>query len=106
SQMELAEAFDGVGAVILGDFLECADSVSQGLSSMPKKGLRDPAIRKPKPQQLKPIRRKLDERKIIPEIFSEIGKRHGFPVFAGLPVGHGPGHYSLPIGARYRLSPE
>ena len=105
SQMDLAGAFEGVSAIVLGDFLECADHVSQGLASMPKKGLSDPAVRKPSPKQLKPIRKKLNEHKVIPEIFSDVGVRYGFPVFAGLPVGHGPGHYSLPIGARYLLSP-
>jgi muramoyltetrapeptide carboxypeptidase len=106
SQLELAGAFEGVCAVVLGDFLQCADSVSLMLASMPKKGLKDPAIRKPSPKMLKPLRKKLDEKKVIPEIFSEVGARHGFPVFAGLPVGHGPGHFSLPIGARYRLNPS
>ena len=76
------------------------------LASMPKRGLSDPAVRKPSPKQLKPMRKKLNEQKVIPEIFSEVGARHGFPVFAGLPVGHGPGHYSLPIGARYQLRPR
>jgi muramoyltetrapeptide carboxypeptidase len=106
SQLDLAGAFNGVKAIVLGDFLECKDSVSLGLAAMPRRGLKDPAIRKPSPKQLKPIRKKLNEKKIIPEIFSEVGERRGFPVFAGLPIGHGPGHYSLPIGAKYQLTPR
>ena len=106
SQMDLAGIFDGVSAVVLGDFLDCFDSPSQGLAAMPKRGLKDPAIRKPSPKQLKPIRKTLNEKKLIPEVFSEVGERRRFPVFSGLPVGHGPGHYSLPIGGRYKLSPD
>jgi muramoyltetrapeptide carboxypeptidase len=105
SQLELAGAFEGVRAVVLGDFLDCADSVPQGLIAMPKRGLDDPMLKKIPPGKLKPVRKKLNEKKLVCELFSEIGEHNGFPVFAGLPVGHGPGHYSLPIGASYRLTP-
>jgi muramoyltetrapeptide carboxypeptidase len=103
-QMELAGAFEGVRAVVLGDFMDCADHVPQGLITMPKKGLDDPILKNIPPKKLKPIRKKLNDKKLFAELFSELGTRYGFPVFSGLPVGHGPGHFSLPIGATYRLS--
>lgn len=105
NQIEQAGGFEGISAVVLGDFLDCADHVSEGLATRPKKGILDPALRKP-PKRTKPLRKKLDEKKFISEVFSEIGERRGFPVFKGLPVGHGPGHYSLPIGAQYHLKPS
>jgi muramoyltetrapeptide carboxypeptidase len=90
NQLDQASGFLGVRAVVLGDFLDCVDQVSLGFDEKLK-------VRRP-------IRKKINEKKLIPGIFSEIGERRGFPVFTGLPVGHGPGHYSLPMGAKYRLT--
>jgi muramoyltetrapeptide carboxypeptidase len=105
TQIELAGGFDGVKAIMLGDFLDCKDSAPKSLKKMPARGFLDPLLKKPKPEDLAPLRKTLNEKKLIPELFAEIGERHRIPVFAGFPGGHGPGHHSLPIGGHYSLTP-
>ena len=43
---------------------------------------------------------------MIPAIFGEVGERLGIPVAYGLPVGHGPEHFPLPLGARCKLTED
>jgi muramoyltetrapeptide carboxypeptidase len=106
SQIEFAGGFHGAKAIVLGDFLDCRDSVPLALKKMPKKGLKDPVIKSPQPRDLEPLRKALNEQKLVRDLFKEVGEKHGFPVFSGFPAGHGPGHFSLPIGASYTLTAE
>jgi muramoyltetrapeptide carboxypeptidase len=106
NQIELAGGFEGAKAIVLGDFLDCQDSVPMALKKMPKKGLKDPSIKNPKPRDLEPLRKTLNEGKLVPELFKEIGEKYNLPVFSGFPAGHGPGHFSLPIGATYTITAE
>ncbi|MEK6706476.1 MAG: hypothetical protein AABZ06_11890, partial [Bdellovibrionota bacterium] len=84
SQLADSGSMRGLRALVLGNFLNCKDIVSVA--------------------QDKPLRRKLDERKIIPQIFGRLADRYGIPLLYHLPVGHGPGQYPLPLGATYRIS--
>jgi muramoyltetrapeptide carboxypeptidase len=104
SQLDHAGGFESAKAIILGDFLDCKDSVPQALKKMPKLGLNDVMLKSPQPKDMEPLRKTLDEKKAIFDLFSEIGDKHSIPVYAGFPGGHGPGHASLPIGAKYELS--
>jgi muramoyltetrapeptide carboxypeptidase len=104
SQIDHAGGFDGAKAIVLGDFLDCKDSVPQALKKMPKLGLADPMLKNPQSKDMEPLRKALDEKKVVLDLFSEIGDKHGIPVYSGFPAGHGPGHASLPIGATYELS--
>lgn len=106
SQLDLAGGFESAKAIILGDFLDCKDSVPQALKKLPKLGLADPVLKAPGPKDLEPLRKTLDEKKVIHDLFSEIGEKHSIPVYAGFPGGHGPGHFSLPIGGSYELSAD
>ncbi|OFZ18589.1 MAG: hypothetical protein A2X94_01470 [Bdellovibrionales bacterium GWB1_55_8] len=94
----------GAKGIILGNFLNCTDKVSNVLAEVPKGKNRARVIASPKPSELEPARKKLNEKKMIPKLFGELGDRVGIPVAYGLPVGHGPAKYSLPLGAKYRLS--
>jgi muramoyltetrapeptide carboxypeptidase len=105
-QLALAGGFDGAKAIVLGDFLDCKDSPPMALKMRPKKGLKDPGLISPKPRDLEPLRKVLDDRKIIRELFSEVGEKYGIPIFSGFPAGHGPGHASLPIGAHYTITAD
>jgi muramoyltetrapeptide carboxypeptidase LdcA involved in peptidoglycan recycling len=63
-------------------------------------------IEDPKDSELVPLRKRLDEKKMIGEIFGEVGARLGIPVLMGLPVGHGAGRSPLPLGAQYRIGKD
>lgn len=103
-QMAQAGAFKDVKAILLGNFMNCKDIVARNLSVMPKNAASmERMINNPKPEELKPLRKKLDERRGIHQIFGELGDRLGIPVAAGMPVGHGPEIAALPLGADYRL---
>jgi muramoyltetrapeptide carboxypeptidase len=104
NQIDQAGGFRGARAIILGDFLDCRDSVPQALKKMPKKGLLDPALKNPKPRDLEPLRKALDEKKVLSLLFGQIAEKYQIPLFTGFPAGHGPGHAALPVGARYHLS--
>jgi muramoyltetrapeptide carboxypeptidase len=107
TQIELAGGLQGAHAIILGDYLDCDDSVAQGLKKLPKPGAaREQAIHAPAAKDLAPLRPVLEAKKTIAQIFLEAAERNEIPLVAGLPVGHGPGRFSLPLGARYELRPN
>lgn len=103
-QLTQAGAFKEVKAILLGNFLNCRDTVARVLAVEPKT---DAALKRllndPKPEELKPLRKKLEERKALRDMFGELGDRLGIPVAEGMPVGHGPEIAALPLGADYRL---
>jgi muramoyltetrapeptide carboxypeptidase len=101
-QLVQSGSLKDVQAILLGNFLNCKDTVARVIGVEPKGSLKT-LLENPKPEQLKLLRKKLDERRGLREIFGEVGDRLGIPVAEGLPVGHGPGIAALPLGAQYRL---
>jgi muramoyltetrapeptide carboxypeptidase len=106
-QLLMSGALKGARAIVLGNFLNCRDAVSKALVVKPKNA-REFArmLESPKDSELGPIRKRLDEKKMISQLFAQIGNELGIPVAQGLPVGHGPGHFPLPMGCEYSLEPS
>jgi muramoyltetrapeptide carboxypeptidase len=91
-QLAHSGGLEGVRAVVLGDFTNCKDPAPTGhLNAKAKKQV--------------PLRAEIPVWTAVKEILLPYSKKYGFVVARGLPVGHGPGRASLPIGARYRLTP-
>jgi muramoyltetrapeptide carboxypeptidase len=105
-QLAGAGAFEKAKAIVLGEFESCLDSVPKVLMAVPAPRARGRILRQPAPQDLGALRPRIAQRRGLREIFGEIGERWRLPVAYGLPVGHGPGHSPLPIGAQYRLTPD
>lgn len=109
-QLLQAGAFDGAKAIVLGNFQNCNDIVGKVLAVRPPGaedlGERIRLLTSPKPEELQPLRPKMDGTRALQMIFAELGRELGIPVAWGLPVGHGPGIAPLPLGARYRLDPS
>jgi muramoyltetrapeptide carboxypeptidase LdcA involved in peptidoglycan recycling len=102
-QLMLSETCAGAKAIVLGNFLNCRDGVGTALKKMPTARSAERMIAHPKPQELAPIRAKMNEAKLIPEIFAQLAKKAAIPLYYSLPVGHGPDKAPLPLGATYRL---
>ena len=107
NQLMDSGALNGTRAILLGTWSSCRDSTGSGLAQMPKNEReRKRMIYNPRTSDLSPLRRTLDLDEGLAEIFGEIGDRLDIPVYAGLPVGHGPdGQTPLPLYLRYRLEP-
>ena len=104
--LRLAGYFQGVKAVILGNFLNCKDTVGRVLKSKPNPRALSRVLNSPSDDELHPLRRQLKEKVAFNSIFGELGDRLGIPIAYGLPVGHGPEVCSLPLGGEYDLSPQ
>ncbi len=98
--------FEGVRAIVLGNFLNCSDAVPSVLAKVPVGRTAERVIRAPKPAELQPLRRRLSQMQGLKAIFGEVGERLEIPVAYGLPVGHGPEHRALPLGGRFRLASD
>jgi muramoyltetrapeptide carboxypeptidase len=94
TQLLAAGAFDGVAAIVLGDFTDCRDESFMVMASREDRSKKQP------------LRKTFEPREAMAEIFGGLGRRLGIPVAAGLPVGHGPGFSPLPLGARYSLEDD
>lgn len=105
-QIRLAGGFRGVQAVVLGNFEGCVDVPPNVLAKLPSPRARARVLKSPKPKDFGPLRQKFDADKTIPRLFKEACAEYKIPVAYGLPVGHGPGHAALPLGAQYRLAPN
>jgi muramoyltetrapeptide carboxypeptidase LdcA involved in peptidoglycan recycling len=101
TQLVQAASFDGVRALILGDFTNCNDEDNQCLAP-PDAGV-DPRTLLNNPHAKKQSLRQVFQQ---PAAFGEIFGDLPMPVAMGLPVGHGPNFAPLPLGATYRLSPN
>ena len=101
-----AGSFKGIKAIVLGNFLNCLDYPPMGLKSKPKPASFKRVMKSPKPNELVPVRKTVPVTKGIQEIFDSVGRVLDIPVAYGLPVGHGPEHFSLPLGARCELSSD
>jgi muramoyltetrapeptide carboxypeptidase len=101
-----AAAFDGVLAIVLGDFLNCGDHASQSLKKLPAPRSLKRVLSKPKGNELKALRKAIDDRAGLLEIFGQVASRLRVPLAHGLPAGHGPGRAPVPLGAEYILHPD
>jgi muramoyltetrapeptide carboxypeptidase len=73
----------GVKAIVLGDFLDCNDTVMK---------VNDQPIRKTYPA---------DE--ALDFIFRLLGEKLQIPIWKNLPVGHGPNYHAISLGRKYTL---
>jgi muramoyltetrapeptide carboxypeptidase len=105
-QLSQSGAFGGACAIVLGDFEGCEDSASLALTRFPPDEKRRDWLTQPLERNLAPIRRSFSQRRVLNEIFGEIGVAYGIPVAYGLPAGHGPGHCPVPLGATYTLTAD
>ena len=107
AQIWLSGGLKGVKAIVLGNFEGCSDAPPTGLAGMPANvRARAKVLESPRPADLAPLRPRMDADKAIPKIVKEFAEKLGIPVAYGLPVGHGPGHASLPLGAQFRLGTD
>ncbi len=100
-QLLMARCLEGVQAIVLGGFQNCNDHVSLTL----KRG-REKRLHSPRPSDLEPVRKKFTQLEALKKTFASVGECLGIPIAHGLPIGHGPGHTPIPLGARYRLNPN
>ena len=105
-QLILSGSLNGIRGILLGNFLNCKETVPLVLKRAPSKAQFTNVLAAPQPDDLQPLRRRFKEISALKRIFSEVGQILGVPVAYGLPVGHGPEVSPLPLGARYRLTPE
>lgn len=101
-QITQSGALEGVRAIILGDFLNCRDSVPTAV----KKSTRLKDWNQPKAKHLQPLRKQLSDLKGMKRVFAEVGDQLNIPVYAGLLVGHGPHYHALPLGVPANLTEE
>ncbi len=100
-QLQLAGAFQGVRAIVLGTFTECKDASPQVYAKAPR-GKSKASAKVP----MKPLRRLLSDRQVLDTVFGDLGRELGIPVYYGLPVGHGNGTACLELGVVAELSAE
>jgi muramoyltetrapeptide carboxypeptidase len=90
TQLVQSGGLRGVKAVILGDFTNCTDE--------PQEVLADRAGTK------RPLRRVYSTQDALETIIQQTLAPLGVAVAAGLPVGHGPHYWPLPLNAAYTLT--
>jgi muramoyltetrapeptide carboxypeptidase len=105
-QLLISGSLNNVRAIVLGNFMDCKDSVPSVLKSAPTAKNKMRMLTAAKPSELQPLRKPMAEKKLLKELFSELGAHLQIPVLYGLPVGHGPEISPLPLGAMYRLTPQ
>jgi len=103
-QLLFSGTCEGAKAIVLGNFLNCRDGVVNALKKVPHGKSMARIIANPKPSELASSRKKLNEEKLIPEIFAQLAEKNGIPIYYSLPVGHGPAKAPLPLGGHYRIS--
>ncbi|MGA2497025.1 MAG: LD-carboxypeptidase [Tepidisphaeraceae bacterium] len=79
--------------IVLGDFHNCKDDVPL-------------VVDRENLSQKIPLRPTITQDQALAEIFGSLGERLGLPVAAGVPAGHGPNYWPVPLHADYRLSPD
>jgi muramoyltetrapeptide carboxypeptidase len=102
--LEQSGGLKGAKGIVLGDFLDCPDSVPLCLQAAPPPGVDLAGFLKSPPKEAMGYLRTIhatDE--ALQFIFQGVGERNQIPVFKGLPVGHGPNHHSLFLGKKHSL---
>jgi muramoyltetrapeptide carboxypeptidase LdcA involved in peptidoglycan recycling len=94
---------DGAAAIILGDFTDCNDEKNQCLKPVQGEA-RAKALADPTNAEKVPLRKVYEQAEAFEYIFGDVCRKIGIPLGMGLPVGHGPNFYPLPLGANYELS--
>jgi muramoyltetrapeptide carboxypeptidase LdcA involved in peptidoglycan recycling len=102
-QLLSSRSLAGVRAIVLGNFKACADVVPSVLKRPPPAGV---SLRHPPPEELEPLRPLIPDVAGIEAIFAPIARARKIPVAYGLPVGHGPEKFPLPLGATHELTPQ
>lgn len=105
-QLHISGCLNGVQAIVLGNFLNCRDAVSNFLKAKPTSKSLKKLIHSPAPKDLKPLRKVMKAEDGLKKIFTELGEALKVPIAYGLPVGHGPDHAPLALGAHYCLEPD
>jgi muramoyltetrapeptide carboxypeptidase len=98
-QLVQSGGLDEVRAILLGDFTNCTDEKHMVLAERP-----DPS--EPGEPARKPLRPWFEREEAFDEIFGTLSRRLGIPFATGMPVGHGPNFWPLPLGGEYELTPE
>jgi muramoyltetrapeptide carboxypeptidase len=101
-QLEQAGLFDDVAAVVLGDFTDCVDEANTMLDPNIAPAVVGDDIDWHNHPRV-PLRPTFSTRDGLIEIFTRVTRPRGIPLAMGLPVGHGPGYWPLPMGAQYRI---
>ncbi|NDD92515.1 LD-carboxypeptidase [bacterium] len=100
-----ARGLEGVSAIVLGNFLSCNDAVPSALARVPQRWTAR-ELRNPPKAWLAPLRKHYSQLAGLHEIFGALSEETGIPVAYGLPTGHGPEHFALPLGAEARLATD
>jgi len=102
--LEQAGGLKATRAIVLGDFLDCPDSVPLCLKSPPSPGVDLEAYLKSPPKEAMGFLRTVHApEETLDFIFRGVGERNQIPIFKGLPVGHGPNHHTLFLGQKHSL---
>jgi len=98
-----AGGFEGVRALVLGNFLSCEDAVPMVIGKLPSRYT--PAqLKNPPKTWLAPLRKKFSQAQGLKQILEPLAAELGIPLAYGLPVGHGPEQFALPLGAEAEVS--
>jgi muramoyltetrapeptide carboxypeptidase len=106
TQVVQAGMMNGVVALVLGDFTDCADENVMVLKQPDDNASRLRLRGDWSSGQRVSLRRTYSLDESFDETFGAVGRRMEIPVARGLPVGHGPNFSPLPLGARYEVSPD
>ncbi len=103
--LEQSGGFKGTKAIVLGDFLDCPDSVPNCLKETPSlaSSLED-QLKNPAAKSMHPLRKIYPSDEAIDFVFRSLGDRLQLPVFKGVPAGHGPNFHSLFLGKKHALN--
>jgi muramoyltetrapeptide carboxypeptidase len=102
--LEQSGGLKGVKAIVLGDFLDCPDSVPQCLTAAPLSDVDlESYLKSPPHAALSLLRTVHPSNEALDFVFEGVGERNQIPIFKGLPVGHGPHHQSLYLGKKHLL---
>ena len=84
--LEQSGGLKGVKAIVLGDFLDCNDTVLM--------------------TDNKPIRKLYPADEALDYVFRLFGEKLQIPIWKNVPAGHGPRYHALSLGKRYQLGPQ
>jgi muramoyltetrapeptide carboxypeptidase len=102
--LEQSGGLKGVKAIVLGDFLDCNDTVPQCLQKLPEANVNfEEYLRHPPKEAMGLMRTPLSSAEALDFVFSSLGERNQIPVYRGLPIGHGPNFHSIQLGQKASL---